>query len=56
MNTNQLPAVLNEFSEAAPMVNLTGACINCLAQHTTCAQSHPTAAQWAAIRNLGLAS
>lgn len=56
MNTNQLPAVLNEYSEYAPMVDLTGACIHCTIRHTTCAVAHPTAAQLVAIKNLGLAS
>lgn len=54
MNTNQLPSVLNEFSEYAPMVDLNGACINCLVQHTTCARKHPTAAQLFALRKMGL--
>jgi hypothetical protein len=56
MNTNQLPAVLNEYSEYAPMVDLNGACINCTASGTTCAKTHPTAAQWLALRKLVLAA
>ena len=52
MNTNQLPAVINEFSEYAPMVDLTAACLHCLIEHTTCAVKHPTAAQQAALRSL----
>ena len=56
MNTNQLPAVINEYSEYAPMVDLTGACIHCLTQHTTCAATHPTWGQTIALRKLELAA
>jgi hypothetical protein len=54
MNTNQLPSIINEYSEAAPMSDLTGACIHCTAGGTTCAKSHPTAAQWLALRRMGM--
>lgn len=46
MNTNQLSSVWSDYSEGAPMVDLTGACMHCWDAGTTCAKSHPTAAQW----------
>jgi hypothetical protein len=49
MNTNQLASVWSDYSEAAPDSSLTGACIHCYDGGTTCAVSHPTAAQWIAL-------
>ncbi len=56
MNTNQLTSVWNDYSEAAPMVDLDGACIHCTDARTTCAQAHPTATQWVALWKLRTAA
>jgi hypothetical protein len=49
MNTNQLASVWNDYSEAAPMVDLDGACIPCYDAGTVCSKVHPTASQWIAL-------
>jgi hypothetical protein len=51
---NQPHSVWADYGESSPMVDLTGACITCMAAGTICSTTHPTASQAYAIRATGV--